>query len=88
MAIRSNEDEMVESRIIKKIIKIFQAEDLSHNVSISISKDSFDTDEGKLVSINSMFVDPLGGALAIPTVKLYKIMKICKVMGNEEIEEK
>lgn len=73
---------MVESQIIKKIVKIFQAEDLSHNVSINISKDSIDTNERKLININSMFIDPIGGALVIPTLKLYKIMKICKIIDE------
>jgi hypothetical protein len=39
------------------------------------------------VPVNSIFSDPLGGALHIPTVKMYRIMKICKVCREGKADE-
>ena len=46
---------MIDSEVLKKIIKIFQVED-SSNISMNLSRDSIDGDEGKMVSVNNIFL--------------------------------
>lgn len=78
---------MIDSEVLKKIIKIFQVED-STNVSMNLSRDSIDGDEGKMVSVNNIFLEPIGGCLSVPKTKMYKIMKICKVIDSKPEEDK
>lgn len=78
------------SSILKKVIRVFQSDD-SHNISVCLSKDSIDEGDEKLVGINSIFTEPVGGCLSFPKVKMFKIMKICKMVeasSKETVEWK
>ena len=71
------------AKIITKVLKIL--EDENHESSLSISEDILprEDEEGKKVNLNEIFCQPSAGVLMLGRVKMYKLMKICKVFGME-----
>ena len=83
--------ERVPAKVIGKVLKILEDENLES--SFSISEEMLpQLEEEKKINLNDIFCQPSAGALMLGRVKMYKIMKICKIIKScpskeEETEE-